>query len=207
MNSLYETDLKLLVEHPVIIGIDEAGRGCLAGPLVCAAVVLDYNVMFDKLKDSKQLSPTVREVLYQQIVDSCLTYSIQVIPVEYIDEQNILNATMEGMKRAILSLGVSQGLCLVDGNRLPSLTASEAKNLRLNSVVHGDDLHASIAAASILAKVYRDQLMVELDKEYPHYGFATHKAYGTKAHLEAISKYGPCPIHRKSFAPMKYLQY
>jgi ribonuclease HII len=207
MNPLYEADLKLLAEHPVIIGVDEAGRGCLAGPLVCAAVVLDYEVAFDKLKDSKQLSPTVREVLYRQIVDSCLTYSIQVIPVEYIDEHNILNATMEGMKRAILALGISQGLCLVDGNRLPPLTASEARDLQLKSVVHGDDLHASIAAASILAKVYRDQLMVELDKEYPHYGFATHKAYGTKAHLEAIAKYGSCPIHRKSFAPMKYLQY
>lgn len=207
MNPLYESDLKLLAEHPVIIGVDEAGRGCLAGPLVCAAVVLDYEVAFDKLKDSKQLSPTVREVLYRQILDSCLTYSIQVIPVEYIDEHNILNATMEGMKRAILALGTSQGLCLVDGNRLPPLTASEARDLQLKSVVHGDDLHASIAAASILAKVYRDQLMVELDKEYPHYGFATHKAYGTKAHLEAIAKYGPCPIHRKSFAPMKYLQY
>ncbi|MGI6197663.1 MAG: ribonuclease HII [Candidatus Cloacimonadaceae bacterium] len=205
MNPLYEADLKLLVEHPVIIGVDEAGRGCLAGPLVCAAVVLDYEMAFDKLKDSKQLSPTVREVLYQQIVDSCITYSIQVIPVEYIDEHNILNANMEGMKRAILALGITEGLCLVDGNRLPALNAPETNDLELRSVIGGDGLHASIAAASILAKVYRDQLMVELDKEYPNYGFAVHKAYGTKAHLEAISKYGPSPIHRKSFAPMKYL--
>ncbi len=205
MNSLYDADLKLLEEYPLIIGVDEAGRGCLAGPLVCAAVVLDYEVAFDKLKDSKQLSPTVREVLYQQIVDSCITYSIQVIPVEYIDEHNILNATMEGMKRAVLALGISHGLCLVDGNRLPALNAPETNELELRSVVGGDGLHASIAAASILAKVYRDQLMVELDKEYPVYGFAIHKAYGTKAHLEAISKYGPSPIHRKSFAPMKYL--
>lgn len=206
MNPLYTADLRLLSEHSTLIGVDEAGRGCLAGPLVCAAVVLDYELIFDKLKDSKQLSPTVREELYRLIIDSCVTYSIQVMPVEYIDEHNILNATMEGMRRAILALGITQGLCLVDGNRLPPLTASEAKELQLRSVVHGDDLHASIAAASILAKVYRDQLMVELDKEYPHYGFATHKAYGTKAHLEAIDKYGPCPVHRKSFAPMKYLQ-
>ena len=206
MNPLFEADMKLLEGNPIIIGVDEAGRGCLAGPLVCAAVALDYEVVFDKLKDSKQLSPTVREELYQQIVDSCITYSIQVIPVEYIDEHNILNATMEGMRRAILALGITQGLCLVDGNRLPTLTSSETEDLRLNSVVHGDDLHACIAAASILAKVYRDQLMEELDKEYPLYGFATHKAYGTKAHLEAIYKYGPCPIHRKGFAPMKYLQ-
>ena len=205
MNPLYTADLKLLEEYPLIIGVDEAGRGCLAGPLVCAAVVLDYEVVFDKLKDSKQLSPSARELLYQQIVDSCVSYSIQMIPVEYIDEHNILNATMEGMKRAILALGITQGLCLVDGNRLPMLTASEAQDIELKSVVHGDDLHASIAAASILAKVYRDQLMVQLDEEYPHYGFAVHKAYGTKAHLEAIGKYGPCPIHRKSFAPMKYL--
>jgi len=206
MNPLYTADLRLLSEHSTLIGVDEAGRGCLAGPLVCAAVVLDYELIFDKLKDSKQLSPTVREELYRLIIDSCATYSIQVMPVEYIDQHNILNATMEGMRRAILALGITQGLCLVDGNRLPPLTASEAKELQLRSVVHGDDLHASIAAASILAKVYRDQLMLELDKEYPHYGFATHKAYGTKAHLEAIDKYGPCPVHRKSFAPMKYLQ-
>ncbi|HAN40850.1 MAG TPA: ribonuclease HII [Candidatus Cloacimonetes bacterium] len=206
MNPLYTADLRLLSEHSTLIGVDEAGRGCLAGPLVCAAVVLDYELIFDKLKDSKQLSPTVREELYRLIIDSCATYSIQVMPVEYIDQHNILNATMEGMRRAILALGITQGLCLVDGNRLPPLTASEAKDLQLRSVVHGDDLHASIAAASILAKVYRDQLMLELDKEYPHYGFATHKAYGTKAHLEAIDKYGPCPVHRKSFAPMKYLQ-
>lgn len=206
MNPLYTADLRLLSEHSTLIGVDEAGRGCLAGPLVCAAVVLDYELIFDKLKDSKQLSPTVREELYRLIIDSCVTYSIQVMPVEYIDQHNILNATMEGMRRAILALGITQGLCLVDGNRLPPLTASEAKDLQLRSVVHGDDLHASIAAASILAKVYRDQLMVELDKEYPHYGFAAHKAYGTKAHLEAIDKYGPCPLHRKSFAPMKYLQ-
>lgn len=205
MNPLYTADLKLLAEHPLIIGVDEAGRGCLAGPLVCAAVVLDYEVVFDKLKDSKQLSPAVREGLYQQIVDTCITYSIQVIPVEYIDKHNILNATMEGMKRSILALGINEALCLVDGNRLPTLTASETQELKLRSVVHGDDLHASIAAASILAKVYRDQLMMELDKEYPHYGFAVHKAYGTKAHLEAIAKYGSCPIHRQSFAPMKYL--
>lgn len=205
MNPLYDADLKLLEEYPLITGVDEAGRGCLAGPLVCAAVVLDYEMAFDKLKDSKQLSPTVREVLYQQIVDSCITYSIQVIPVEYIDEHNILNATMEGMKRAILALGITEGLCLVDGNRLPALNAPGTNDLELRSVIGGDGLHASIAAASILAKVYRDQLMVELDKEYPDYGFATHKAYGTKAHLEAISKYGPSPIHRKSFAPMKYL--
>lgn len=206
MNPLYTADLRLLSEHSTLIGVDEAGRGCLAGPLVCAAVVLDYELIFDKLKDSKQLSPTVREELYRLIIDSCVTYSIQVMPVEYIDQHNILNATMEGMRRAILALGITQGLCLVDGNRLPPLTTSEAKDLQLRSVVHGDDLHASIAAASILAKVYRDQLMVELDKEYPHYGFAAHKAYGTKAHLEAIDKYGPCPLHRKSFAPMKYLQ-
>lgn len=206
MNPLYTADLRLLSEHSTLIGVDEAGRGCLAGPLVCAAVVLDYDLIFDRLKDSKQLSPTVREELYRLIIDSCATYSIQVMPVEYIDQHNILNATMEGMRRAILALGITQGLCLVDGNRLPPLTASEAKDLQLRSVVHGDDLHASIAAASILAKVYRDQLMLELDKEYPHYGFATHKAYGTKAHLEAIDKYGPCPVHRKSFAPMKYLQ-
>lgn len=206
MNPLYTADLRLLSEHSTLIGVDEAGRGCLAGPLVCAAVVLDYELIFDKLKDSKQLSPTVREELYRLIIDSCVTYSIRVMPVEYIDQHNILNATMEGMRRAILALGITQGLCLVDGNRLPPLTASEAKDLQLRSVVHGDDLHASIAAASILAKVYRDQLMLELDKEYPHYGFAAHKAYGTKAHLEAIDKYGPCPVHRKSFAPMKYLQ-
>jgi ribonuclease HII len=109
MNPLYTADLRLLSEHSTLIGVDEAGRGCLAGPLVCAAVVLDYELIFDKLKDSKQLSPTVREELYRLIIDSCATYSIQVMPVEYIDEHNILNATMEGMRRAILALGITHG--------------------------------------------------------------------------------------------------
>lgn len=205
MNPLYERDLQLLKKQPLIIGVDEAGRGSLAGPLVCAAVILDYSKMFDMLNDSKLLSPTLRKELYHQIISSCQAHSIQIVSVEYIDEHNILNATTQGMKRAILALGYEQGLCLVDGNRLPHFSASEAKGLQLKTVVKGDALHASIAAASILAKVHRDEIMVALDAQYPLYGFATHKAYGTKAHLEAIARYGPSPIHRKSFAPMKHL--
>lgn len=201
MNPLYALDHALLEREPVLIGVDEAGRGCLAGPLVCAAVVLDYQVLIENLNDSKKLSPQKREKASELILSSCLAHSIIQISTSYIDRHNILVATMEGMKQAIQQLGLNKALCLVDGNCLPRLNSTDA--LILRAVVGGDAKHACIAAASILAKVHRDYLMTELDSRYPEYGFAIHKGYGTKAHLRAIQEHGPSKVHRMSFAPMK----
>ncbi len=176
-----------------ICGVDEAGRGPLAGPVCAAAVILKDNQIIEGVNDSKKLSEKKREALFDVIKNEVLAYSIAFATVEEIEELNILNATMLAMKRAVEGLSVKADYALIDGNRFPPL------DIQGEYVVKGDAKSMSIAAASILAKVSRDRLCYEYAEKYPMYGFDKHKGYGTKAHTEAILEYGPCEIHRMSF--------
>lgn len=176
-----------------ICGVDEAGRGPLAGPVCAAAVILPENTVIDGVNDSKKLSEKKREELFDVIKGTALSYCVAWSSVEEIENINILNAAMLAMKRAVEGLKISADYALIDGNRLPEL------NIPALAVIKGDSLSMSIASASILAKVSRDRLMREYDIKYPQYGFAAHKGYGTKLHKEALLKYGPCEIHRPSF--------
>ena len=177
-------------------GVDEAGRGPLAGPVVAAAVILDELHPIKGLADSKKLTALRREQLYDEIQAKALCCSIALATVEEIDRLNILQATMLAMKRAVEGLRLRPHKVLVDGNRLPSL------NILAEAIVKGDALVPAISAASILAKVYRDRWCAQYHLEFPQYGFATHKGYGTAAHLAALKEHGACPQHRKSFAPV-----
>lgn len=177
----------------IICGIDEAGRGPLAGDVYAAAVVLPEGVVIDGLDDSKKLSEKKREALFDEIISKAEAYCIAAATAAEIDEINILNAAMLAMKRAFDGLSVRPALALVDGNKAPAL------GIPVKTVVKGDSISASIAAASILAKVSRDRYMLELDRKYPQYLFAKHKGYGTKLHYEMIAQYGLCPEHRRSF--------
>lgn len=177
-----------------ICGVDEAGRGPLAGPVYAAAVILSPDHAVEGLNDSKKLSEKKRELLYDQIIEHALDYCIAYATVEEIEQYNILGATYLAMTRAVAGLKEEVYLALIDGNRTPPNLAVPAK-----TVVRGDALSESIAAASILAKVSRDRVLLELDAVYPQYGFAAHKGYGTAAHTAALREYGPCPAHRPSF--------
>ena len=181
----------------IICGVDETGRGPLAGPVVAAACILPDGFVIEGLNDSKKLSEKKREKLYDVIVENALDYCIASASVEEIEEINILNAAMLAMKRAIEGLKIKPDLALIDGNTSRGFTVEN------ETVVGGDAISPSIAAASILAKVTRDRMCYDFDKEYPEYGFAKHKGYGTKVHIEAIKKYGVTPIHRPSF--LKFL--
>lgn len=176
-----------------VCGIDEAGRGPLAGPVCAAAVILPLDCHIDGLNDSKKLTEKKREALFPLIQEKALAWGIGWASAEEIDAINILQATFLAMKRAVEQLSVQPGWALVDGNRMPPLDVPG------ETVVNGDAQCASIAAASILAKVSRDRLLEEWDTLYPEYGFAKHKGYGTKAHYDAILRHGVLPIHRKSF--------
>lgn len=180
----------------LIAGVDEAGRGPLAGPVVAAAVILDELQPIKGLADSKKLSALRRERLYDEIRAKALCCSIAQASVEEIDALNILQATMLAMKRAVEGLRLKPHKVLVDGNRLPAIS------ILAEAIVKGDALVPCISAASILAKVYRDRWCVEFDLEFPQYGFASHKGYGTARHLAALREHGACPQHRKSFAPV-----
>ncbi|MES2944261.1 MAG: ribonuclease HII [Pseudomonadota bacterium] len=180
----------------LLAGVDEAGRGPLAGPVVAAAVILDDLQPIRGLADSKKLTALKREKLYDEIRAKALCCSIAMATVEEIDRLNILQATMLAMKRAVEGLRLKPHKTLVDGNRLPLL------NMLAEAIVKGDALVPAISAASILAKVYRDQWCCEFDLEYPQYGFAGHKGYGTAKHLAALREHGACPQHRRSFAPV-----
>ncbi len=181
-----------------IAGIDEAGRGPLAGPVVAAACILPDGALFENLNDSKQLTPELREILFSEITTyPDLIYGIGIIDVKTIDRVNILQATFLAMKKAVAAMPVFPDYLLIDGNQLPLF------DLPTESVVEGDGRSISIAAASILAKVTRDRIMVELDAHYPKYGFKQHKGYATEEHLTAIRQHGPCLIHRKSFDPVR----
>lgn len=175
-------------------GVDEAGRGPLAGPVYAAAVILSPDDPIAGLNDSKKLSEKKREQLFDEICQRAVAYSIACATVEEIEAHNILQATFLAMRRAVEGLQVAPKLAVIDGNRTPPGLPIPAE-----TVVKGDALSESIAAASILAKVSRDRVMLELDKQYPVYGFAGHKGYGTAAHVAALREYGPSPVHRPSF--------
>ena len=177
----------------LVCGVDEAGRGPLCGPVVAAAVILPCGLVIDGLDDSKKLSAKKREKLFDVICEKAVAYSIAYGTVEQINTTNILQATLDAMHRAVESLEFAPTHALVDGN------IAKGFSVPATPVVHGDAISPSIAAASILAKVTRDRLCEDLDAQYPQYGIAKHKGYGTKEHMEALRKYGPAPIHRTKF--------
>ena len=191
--TLFEYDSTVRNDFPIVCGIDEAGRGPLAGDVYAAAVIFDEGVFIDGLNDSKKLTEKKREMLLDEIISKAKAYCVATASVEEIEEINILQATFLAMKRAYEGLGIAADIALIDGNRLPNLSCE------MKTVVKGDGLSASIAAASILAKVSRDRYMTELAEKYPEYRFDKHKGYGTKLHNELILEYGPCPAHRMSF--------
>lgn len=191
-DSYFEKDVKL------ICGVDEAGRGPLAGPVCAAAVILPPHIEIPGLNDSKKLTDKKRRELFPIIKEKAIAYGIGLASHQEIDDINILQATYLAMERAIAQLGVQPALALIDGNRAKDF------GLPVQTVIKGDSLSASIAAASVLAKVTRDDLMLEAAKEYPQYAFDVHKGYGTKAHYEALTNYGPSPIHRMSFLKKFY---
>lgn len=182
----------------VICGVDESGRGPLAGPVCAAAVILPEHCEIAGLDDSKKLSDKRRRELFPIIQEKALAWGVAFASESEIDEINILQATFLAMKRAVSQLSVKPGLLLIDGNRETDF------GLPVQTVVRGDSLSANIAAASVLAKVTRDDRMLELAKIYPEYGFDIHKGYGTRAHYEALQKFGPCPVHRRSFLKKFY---
>ena len=176
-----------------IAGVDEAGRGPLAGPVYAAAVIFPENAFIADINDSKKLSEKKREELFDVITETALAYSIFSVDEKRIDEINILNATFEAMNGAVNNLKIKPDYVIIDGNGIKDMEISH------ETVVKGDAKSISIAAASILAKVSRDRFITAMAERYPEYGFEKHKGYGTKAHTEAILKYGPCPIHRRTF--------
>ena len=193
MDALWEYDEAVRNSIGVFCGVDEAGRGPLAGDVYAAAVILNPDNYIEGLNDSKKLSEKKREKLYDEIIEKAEDYCIARATIAEIEEINILNAAMLAMKRAVLGLATKPTLVLADGNKTPDVPCE------VRAVVKGDGNSASIAAASILAKVTRDRYMLEMAKKYPEYGFEKHKGYGTKLHREKILELGPCPIHRPSF--------
>ena len=191
--ELYEYDNEVRQKFSCIAGVDEAGRGPLAGNVYAAAVIFDSETIIEGINDSKKLSQKKREKLYDIIQEKALCYCIATASIEEIEKYNILNAAMLAMKRAVEGLGVVPDIALIDGNKTPDLQCKSV------AVVKGDATSQSIAAASILAKVARDRYMEQMDKEYPEYEFSKHKGYGTKLHYEMIRKHGVSEIHRPSF--------
>lgn len=196
--TLFDYDREIRREHPVFCGVDEAGRGPLAGDVYAAAVIFEDGVVIDGINDSKKLSEKKREQLFDEITAKASAYCVAAASVEEIEKYNILEATYIAMRRAVEGLGIKPELALVDGNRVPPMSC------RVETLVKGDGTSASIAAASILAKVSRDRYMLELAEKYPQYQFERHKGYGTKLHNELILQYGPAPVHRMSFLKKLY---
>ena len=195
LNELKEIDKSYFKEgYNYICGIDEAGRGPLAGPVVVAAVIMPKDSMIEGVNDSKKVSEKKREKLYELIIEEAISYSVGIVDQNEIDRINILNATKAGLTEAVRTLKVKPELILVD-----ALTNIDTCGVPYQSIIKGDAKSYSIAAASIIAKVTRDRIMREWDKVYPQYGFEKHKGYGTAAHIAAIREYGLCPIHRRSF--------
>jgi ribonuclease HII len=185
----------------MIAGVDEVGRGPLAGPVVVASVILNPDVDIPGITDSKKLTDKRRDVLFDLIIAAAIDYEIVRLDHHEIDRLNILQATMEGMRRSINQLSTMPTLALIDGNRVP-----HGVEVPMQAIIKGDAKESCIGAASILAKVTRDREMIEMDSKYPGYGFAKHKGYPTKQHLEAIELLGPCEIHRRSFSPIKQMR-
>ena len=195
MNTLdYSIENELIAQGFInVCGVDEAGRGPLCGPVCAAACILPVGLVIEGLNDSKKLTEKKREKLFDIITNEAIAYSIATASVEEINDLNILEATLLAMRRAIEGLSVKADFALIDGN------INRDFPLPARAVIHGDALSPSIAAASILAKVTRDRLCYELDRDYPQYGIAKHKGYGTKVHMDALREFGPAPIHRKQF--------
>ncbi len=198
MSPTFTREARLVASGLVVCGVDEAGRGPWAGPVVAAAVILDPANVPSGLNDSKKLTEAKRESLFDPIQKSA-TVGIGIISAARIDEINILRATLEAMQIAVRALSTPPHMALVDGNRAPALSC------KVETIIGGDAKSLSIAAASIIAKVTRDQLLRSLDRQYPDYHFAAHKGYGTAAHAAALARHGPCPEHRRSFAPIRAL--
>ena len=194
MNPLYEMDAEIRAQHGIFCGVDEAGRGPLCGPVSVAACILNPDDPIEGLNDSKKLSEKKREALYEQIVSRALAWKVILVGPEIIDRDNILQATMGGMRQAVEELDITPNYVVVDGNRCPT-----GLSMPCEAMVKGDARSASIAAASILAKVTRDRYMCELDKQFPQYKLAQHKGYPTKLHYELIAQYGIQPFYRRSF--------
>lgn len=196
--DLFEFDNDYRKNYPLICGVDEAGRGPLAGDVFAAAVSFAPDTVIEGINDSKKLSEKKREALFDEIIEKALFYSIQIATVEEIEQINILNSAMLAMKRAVELLGTTPDLVLVDGNKKPDL------NIEAQTVIKGDAKSQSIAAASILAKVSRDRYMLQMAEKYPQYQFEKHKGYGTKLHYQMIDRFGESPIHRPSFLKKYY---
>jgi ribonuclease HII len=184
--------------YSIIAGVDEAGRGPLAGPVVASAVIFSIKDVIDTIKDSKKLSEKKREKVYGYVIEKAKDYGVGIVDEKEIDRINILNASLKAMKIAVNSLKLVPDILFIDGNKI--LDGIKTKQ---RAIIGGDNLSAFIAASSIIAKVTRDNIMREYDKIFPQYGFAKHKGYGTKEHYKKIKEYGPCDIHRRSF--MKYV--
>lgn len=191
-----------LTRDGLCAGVDEAGRGPLAGPVVAAAVILDPKRRIRGVRDSKQVDPEEREVLAAKIRQHALAWSVAWADVEEIDTHNILEATHLAMRRALIGLSIGPAHVQIDGNRCPSFVGL-GLDCSFEAIIDGDDLRVCIGAASILAKVTRDRMMTDLDRIYPQYGFAVHKGYGTPQHYDVLDSIGPCPIHRRSFEPVR----
>ena len=191
--TLFEFDNAVRESYPVVAGVDEAGRGPLAGDVFAAAVILPPDCVIEGVNDSKKLTAKKRELLFDEIILKAEAYCISTASVEEIERLNILNAAMLAMKRAIEGLGADYDIALIDGNKTPDVKGE------VRAIVKGDASSQSIAAASVLAKVARDRYMQKLDETYPEYLFAKHKGYGTRQHYEMLRKYGPSPVHRPSF--------
>lgn len=185
-----------MTENQLIAGVDEAGRGPLAGPVVVAAVILDCRRPIEGLADSKKLSPRRREILAEQIMARALAVSVAIVSAAEIDRINILQATLAGMRQAVINIAPRPGLVRIDGNRAPDL------DLSCETLIGGDAIDPAISAASIIAKTRRDAIMLTLHERFPAYGFDRHKGYPTAAHLAALEFHGPCPEHRMSFRPL-----
>ena len=198
MDWLYYEKEAAAKGYTSVCGVDEAGRGPLAGPVCAAAVILPEGCIIEGVNDSKKLTEKKREALFDVIIEQAISCSIAFGTVEEIERDNILRTTMNTMKRAVEGLSVKADYAMIDGNRLPPL------QIPCEYIVGGDAKSMSIAAASILAKVSRDRLMLEYAEKYPHYMFEKHKGYGTKLHIERILEYGPSPIHRMSFLKKIY---
>ena len=194
MSSLFEYDQALKTDYPVLCGVDEAGRGPLCGPVCCAAVILKDDFCCEEVNDSKKISEKKREKLFDIIIDNCISYSVVFIDSKTIDEINILNASLLGMKQAVKELSLTPDLVIVDGNKVPPEMETQTR-----AVVKGDAKSLSIAAASILAKVSRDRYMQQLHEKYPQYRLDKHKGYPTKLHYELLTEYGIQDFYRKTF--------
>lgn len=198
VENLYKFENELYAEgYKLIAGVDEAGRGSLIGDIVIGAVILPPNFYLERLDDSKKLSPAVREKLYYEIISNAVSVACVAVSVEEIDKLNVYQATAHGMIKAVNCLPVKPEFVLADAIKL------NFKNIKSRALIHGDALSASIAAASIVAKVTRDRLAQDWAKDFPQYGFEKNFGYGTKEHLAAIEKFGFTPLHRKTFEPLK----